>query len=332
MVFLSWNEPQFVICLTLISAACLDFCLGDPWHWLHPVQVIGWGIGQSSDRLLKSLKVPIGLRIAGIGLTLLCVGGSGCFAWGLLTLATLLHPGLGWVTATILLASCFAGRSLRDAAESVLQVLVTGDLATARSHLSRYVGRDTTDLQIEDIYRAILETVAENGVDGVMAPLFWAIVGAFFGLAVPFALAFKAASTLDSMVGYREAPYTDLGWCSAKLDDVLVWLPCRLTVLTLAVLSGRPRQIWALCQRDAYQDPSPNSGWSETVYAAVLRVQLGGANRYRGVIKHKPLLGNPDRPITPERVRSALQLNRVCFLLWLTIGVFLLALFKSMGS
>ncbi len=112
-------------------------------------------------------------------------------------------------------------------------------------------------------------------------------------------MAYKAASTLDSMVGYREVPYTYLGWFSAKLEDGLTWLPCRLTVLTLSLLSGKPLHIWKICQRDAPQDPSPNSGWSECAYAAVLGVQVGGINHYRGIEKHKPLLGDVTHPITP---------------------------------
>jgi adenosylcobinamide-phosphate synthase len=316
-----FDRSLFVSCITFMGAALLDFWLGDPWNWLHPVQVIGWGISAYCDRVFRWLKSPVLLRVAGVVLTLGLVGGSGGFAWAVLTWATTWQPILGLISAIVLLASCFAGRSLRDAAESVVQLLEQGDLPAARSQLSRYVGRDTAELNEAEIYRAVLETVAENSVDGVMAPLFWAIVGAGLGLAVPFALAFKAASTLDSMVGYREAPYTDLGWCSAKLDDVLVWLPCRLTVLTLALLSGRPGQVWAICQRDAAQDPSPNSGWSETVYAAVLQVQLGGTNTYRGKILHKPLLGNPIRKITPAVIRAALRLNRTCFLIGLAIAI-----------
>lgn len=304
-----------------MGAALLDFWLGDPWNWLHPVQVMGWGISAYRDRVLRGLKSPVLLRGAGIVLTIGLVGGSGGCAWAMLLGATTWQPMVGLISAIVLLASCFAGRSLRDAAESVVQLLEQGDLPAARSQLSRYVGRDTAGLNEAEIYRAVLETVAENSVDGVMAPLFWAIVGSSLGLAAPFALAFKATSTLDSMVGYRDAPYTDLGWCSAKLDDLLVWLPCRLTVLTLALLSGRPGSVWAICRRDAAQDPSPNSGWSETVYAAVLQVQLGGTNTYRGKIQHKPLLGNPIRKITPAVIRAALRLNRTCFLIWIAIAI-----------
>jgi adenosylcobinamide-phosphate synthase len=176
-----------------------------------------------------------------------------------------------------------------------------------------------------EILRAVLETVTENATDGVMAPLFWAIVGAFTPLgSVFFALAYKAASTLDSMVGYRDAPYAHIGWCSARLEDGLTWIPCRLTVISLALLSGKPFHVWQLCQRDAPQDPSPNAGWSECAYAAALGVQVGGANRYRGVEKHKPLLGESVRSITPEVIQQAMGLTRLSVLIELAIGVSLL--------
>ena len=187
------------------------------------------------------------------------------------------------------------------------------------------MGRDTETLSEPEVLRAVLETVAENTTDGVMAPLFYAIVGiAIPGVgAVPLALAYKAASTLDSMVGYREPPYTDLGWFSAHCDDVLTWLPCRCTVLTLGFISGQMQHVGSLCRRDAHKDPSPNAGWSECAYAAILGVRMGGINWYRGTVKFKPYLGNNSRPITPERIQLALRLTRNCFLLWVAIATLL---------
>jgi adenosylcobinamide-phosphate synthase len=128
------------------------------------------------------------------------------------------------------------------------------------------------------------------------------------------------------MVGYRREPYTNLGWFSAKLEDILTWLPCRLTVITLVLLSGKPQEVWHLCLRDATKDSSPNSGWSECAYAAILGVQVGGTNWYQGVAKHKPLLGNPVEPITPTKIYQALGLTRYCFLIWLGIAIATLSL------
>jgi adenosylcobinamide-phosphate synthase len=288
---------------------------------------MGWIITHFTQFALKQWNSPLKRRLAGILLSLGLIICSGLAGWLIVQGARWLHPLLSVGVESILLASCFAGRSLRAAAVDVLQPLTTGELAQARSKLSQYVGRDTEKLTEAEILRAVLETVTENATDGVTAPLFYAIVGAFLpGVgSVPLALAYKAASTLDSMVGYRVEPYTYLGWFSAKLEDVLTWLPCRLTVITLALLSGKPLEVWRLCLRDATKDPSPNSGWSECTYAAILGVQLGGTNWYQGVAKDKPLLGDPVYPITPDKIYQALQLTRYCCLIWLAVAIALCA-------
>ena len=324
--------------VVLAIAATLDFLIGDPWGWLHPVQVMGWIIYQfqgafvnhpraTEDGYFTKIRILTHL-IAGIVLGVVLVVGSAGLGWIIVQAAKFIHPVLGLAIESIILASCFAARSLRDAADDVLQPLTLGDLADARSKLSNYVGRDTENLSRSEILRALLETVTENATDGVMAPLFYAGAGAFIPAigAAPVALAYKAASTLDSMVGYRAAPYTYIGWFSAKMEDVLTWLPCRLTVLTLALLSGKPGYVWQLCRRDATADPSPNSGWSECAYAAVLGVQVGGINWYQSVARHKPLLGEAINQITPERIEQAQGLTRYCFLIWLALAIAALTL------
>ena len=313
---------QLSILAPLVIAAGLDYLIGDPWGWPHPVRVMGWTINRFTRFAFKHhsfLKRWFGVVLA-VGL----VSGSGLVGWLIVWGTSWLHPILGIATESILLASCFAAKSLRMSAQEVLQSLESSNIIQARTNLSRYVGRDTENLAEPEILRAVLEMVAENATDGVMAPLFYALVGASIPVvgSVPLALAYKAASTLDSMVGYREAPYTDLGWFSARLEDVLTWLPCRLTVLTLTLLSGKPKQVWQICRRDAIKDPSPNSGWSECAYAVSLDVQLGGTNWYRQVAKHKPILGNPIHPITPARIDQALELTRYSFLIWLGGGGF----------
>jgi adenosylcobinamide-phosphate synthase len=324
-------SPNFLI---LIFAASLDRIIGDPVNWLHPVQVMGWIISQFTNLVLikdptSNHRIPrfapLIMKMLGLVLGISMILGSAVISWLIAIAAAKVHPIFAIAVSSILLAACFAGRSLRDAAESVLAVLQTGDLQKARQELSRYVGRDTEDLTELEILRAVLETVTENAIDAVTSPLFYALVGsALFDYGgVALAIAYKAASTLDSMVGYREAPYTDIGWFSAKTDDVLTSLPCRLTVITLALLSGKPLYVWRICDRDAKQDPSPNSGWSECVYAAILQVQLGGENRYRGLVKQKPLLGDAITAIAAPKISQALALTRLCFLLWLsfTIGI-----------
>ena len=305
----------------LIAAALLDFLLGDPWGWPHPVQLIGRAIALYSKLALNGANSPWMMKLLGVGLTLSVVGGTGLLSWLGLRVCAQISPVLTWICEVVLLASCFAGRSLRQAAEAVLRPLESGDVEAARSQLAMYVGRDTNHLSEADIRRGVLETVSENAVDGVGAPLFYAILGALVGLAVPMALAYKAASTLDSMVGYREAPYTHLGWFSARFEDGLTWLPCRISVLAIALLSGRPGHVLRLCRRDAPADPSPNAGWSECAYAAALGVQLGGENTYRGKVKRKPYLGDDEGPITRRAIALACRLTRWSFLLGLGLGI-----------
>jgi adenosylcobinamide-phosphate synthase len=331
-ISLNFLQSNFII---LILATILDRAIGDPVNWLHPVQVIGWFIAKfanlaiAEDPVTHARKTrrnprfsPLTMKILGAILGVSTILGSGLIAWLMAIAALQIHPFLAIAVSSILLAACFAGRSLEDAAKSVLTILSTGNLEQARQELSRYVGRDTNDLSEIEILRAVLETVTENAIDAVTSPLFYALIGSFlfpYG-GVALAIAYKAASTLDSMVGYREVPYTDIGWFSAKTDDVLTWLPCRLTVITLALLSRKPRYVWNICQRDAIQDPSPNSGWSECVYAAILRVRLGGENRYRGVVKYKPFLGDDIEAIAAPKIYQALDLTRICFLIWLSLA------------
>jgi adenosylcobinamide-phosphate synthase len=317
------TEKSMTSIAVLIIAAFLDYLIGDPWGWPHPVRVMGWFIGCGSKFFLQYGQNSFTQRLAGIILAVVLITGSGFVGWLIVQIAIQINLWLGIVTQSILLASCFALRSLRVAAVDVLQPLTAEKIELARQNLSNYVGRDTENLSETEIFRAVLETVTENATDGVMAPLFYAIIGAFIpGIgAVPLALAYKASSTLDSMVGYKEAPYTYIGWFSARLEDYLTWLPCRLTVLTLALFSVRPLYVWQICSRDAIKDPSPNSGWSECAYAAVLGVQMGGTNWYGGVAKHKPLLGDEIYPITANSIYKALQLTRYAFLLWLGIAI-----------
>jgi adenosylcobinamide-phosphate synthase len=318
----------------LIIAAILDYLIADPINWLHPVQVMGWIISGFTKLSWRFCQTSWTQRLAGIFLGIFLIIGSGTISIFIIQVIRWLNPLLGIVIESILLASCFAAKSLKNAAEKVLQPLISGDIERSRLNLSQFVGRDTENLSKAEILRAVLETVTENATDGVMAPLFYAIIGALIpGVgAAPLALAYKASSTLDSMVGYKEAPYTDLGWFSAKTEDFLTWLPCRLTVITLALISAKPVQVWFLCDRDATKDSSPNSGWSECAYAAVLSVQMGGKNSYKGVIKHKPLLGDNIYPIQPETIYQALQLTRYCFLLWLGVAVSLLLIPAISGA
>jgi len=303
-------------------AAGLDRLLGDPRRWPHPVVAMGW--------LISHLRAwaeawagddPWALRLAGAGITLALVGGSGLAGWGLERLAQA-WPSAGGVLLVVALASALAGRSLRFEVEAVQRLLPnaeSADLTPARERLAWIVGRDTIHLDTPGILRALAETASENGVDGQLAPLFWMLVGGALwcrapGLPGPLALAwaFKASSTLDSMLGYRRGRLRWLGTAGARLDDGLTWLPCRLTALSLGQ--------WQAARRDGRPDPSPNAGVSQAAYAHAVGICLGGLNHYRGEARSKPLLNPQGRPADAEGVAAILTLTGRISLAWLAIG------------
>jgi adenosylcobinamide-phosphate synthase len=341
--------PAVAPILLVVLACGLDRLLGDPRSWLHPVMVMGWVIARLRGWAEAWAEdEPWRLRLAGFGITLLLVGGSALAGWGVERLA--IHGATSGVSAAALplligLASALAGRSLEQAVAGVLAALAAADLPLARQRLSWIVGRDTDGLESSEILRAAAETASENAVDGVFAPLFWMLVGAGLwsmgALAWPgplaLAWAFKAASTLDSMLGYRQGRLRWLGTAGARLDDLLVWLPCRLVALSLPLVAGAlPAQAWQQLQqarKDARSDPSPNAGLSQAAYAHALGVQLGGANRYGGVIRHKPLLAAGCPPPTAAAVQEMLRLSTRLELLWLVLAAALVCgLIASAGS
>lgn len=289
----------------LVGAALgLDLLLGDPRRLPHPVVAIG--------RLISTLERSLRrVRLDGYGggllLCLVTVSVTATVAAGLLWLAMGQHHWLHWLTALWLAWTCLALRSLHRESALVATALEQGNLTSARHFLSHIVGRDTEELDEEAIWRATIETVAENASDGVIAPLFWLCLG---GPVV--ALAYKAASTLDSMVGYRTERHARIGWASARLDDLLNLLPSRLTALLmvacapLAGLSGR--NAWRIWRRDRRNHPSPNSAQPEAAAAGALGVQLGGASRYGGILKQKPSIGDRLAPCDATAYHGMIRL------------------------
>jgi len=289
--------------------------------------VMGWWISRLR-RLAEAWAGdrPGALRLAGLLITLLLVGGSGLAGWGLERLAVA-QPATTPLLL-IALASALAGRSLEQAVRAVLAPWPT-DLGAARRALGWIVGRDTAELEPGEILRAAAETASENAVDGLFAPLFWMAAGALLWGATslqgpgPLALAwgFKAASTLDSMLGYRSGRLRWLGTAGARLDDLLVWLPCRLVAMTLPLVAGHGLRggwrLWRLARRDGGPDPSPNAGLSQAAYAHCTGVQLGGLNRYGDQLKAKPLLAAGQPLPNAASVERMLALTGRLELLWL---------------
>ncbi|WP_417330968.1 adenosylcobinamide-phosphate synthase CbiB [Halomonas cupida] len=295
-------SPQLGVMILL--ALGLDLLIGDP-RWLpHPVVLMGrltgllerrWNCGTARQK-----------RWRGMGLTVTVVLGTWLIAAGVLAVLSAIHPLLGNLAEILLLASCLAMRGLVGAARAVYQPLARGDLAAAREAVSHIVGRDTSQLDERGVTRACVESVAENTVDGITAPLFWAVLGG-----APLALAYKAVNTLDSMVGYRNERFADFGWASARLDDAANWLPARLTALAMWWVSwGVPRLhssgAWRATRRQAPGHPSPNSGWPEAMPANLLGIQLGGRNQYGDQISQRALMGEPRQSLCGQHIKGAL--------------------------
>lgn len=283
--------------LVFLGAGLLDEALGDPEGRPHPVRAFGWAIARL-DGARRGIAAPAALRLWGVLLALGLPALAAAFVWGLLRLC----GPWGWIAELLLGAWMLAGRSLRDAVRPVAAALEARDLPAARRAVARVVGRDTEGLDGSEVARAGLETLAESLCDGVVAPLFW-----FAALGLPGLWAFKAVSTLDSMVGHREAPWTHFGWASARLDDALNWVPARLTALLVALAAGSGRAL-AFAWRDGGKTESPNAGVVEAAFAGALGVQLGGTNGYDGVAKEGPRLGDPGRAPSAAVLREGLNL------------------------
>ena len=304
--------------LAITVAFFLDRLIGDPPNWPHPVKGFGklirsldkrWNKGQ--NRKQKGALMTLTVLLVVISLTALTV-----------TIAYTLHPIAGIFYEAILIATTIAQKSLRDAALDVYQPLQDDNLPEAREKLSWIVGRDTAHLDESEVVRGTVETVAENTSDGITAPLFWALIGGSVG-----AMAYRAINTCDSMVGYRNEKYGEFGYVSAQLDDVVNWIPARLTGLCMMFVrkpahttSGRA---WHVLFRDARQHPSPNSGWGEAATAAILGVQLGGVNTYKGIVSNRARMGDPIMKLSALHIPKAISImNRttILFLLFLWIG------------
>ena len=287
----------------LIAGFLLDLLLGDPEWLYHPVRLIGKYISIAEKRLRARggnlRKSAVLLTVSTVLLTMI----SAALILGLLQAAGRIPLFIGmavldWMGIAV---TCMA-REARDVEKSFDR-----GIDAARKQVARIVGRDTCKLNEEEIIKATVETVAENTTDGVISPIFWALLGG------PVLLwGFKAASTMDSMVGYMDDRYRDIGWSSARLDDMLNFFPARLTALLMicaAFLTGMDgRNACRIVRRDHANHKSPNCAWSEAAAAGTLHIQLGGTNVYFGKPVAKPTIGDADRPAERKDIQRAIRL------------------------
>ncbi|ACJ33420.1 adenosylcobinamide-phosphate synthase CbiB [Anoxybacillus flavithermus] len=301
-------------------ALLLDRLFGDPRRF-HPVCWIGHMIAYMDRRFNK------GRWRKGKGVFTLLVVCTFTFvmSYALIASAYRLSLIVGVFVEAIVIFTSIAPTTLAKAAYDVLDPLKRGNIDEARKNVAMIVGRDTEKLQEDGIVRACVETVAENTSDGVTAPLFYAFLG---GGAL--AMLYRAVNTCDSMLGYKNERYAQFGWASARFDDVLNYVPARMTALAMLFVHRANRRAWTLLFRDARNHPSPNSGWCEAAMAALLDVQLGGVNTYQGVVSVRPTIGDASVPLTSMHIEQAVAVMKRTTIAF-TIGGSLLALTCTWG-
>ncbi len=299
------------------AAFALDLVLGDPRRLPHPVVWIGALINHLEPLFGGLIKNG---RRAGVLLTLITLLITGLASWGILLVGDMWHPALGVAIAIWMAYTSLSLHSLHRESRSVVRLVRQGRLEDARLSLALIVGRETASLDEEGILKACIETVSENTSDGIVAPLFYLFLGGPI-----LALLYKAASTLDSMVGYTTERYREIGWASARLDDVLNYIPARLTAF-LMIFSALPLGLnpWGALKatfRDGGKSQSPNAGYPQAAAAGALGVRLGGPATYFGTPVVKPWLGDDDRPVTVQSYRKMVGLMYLSSFLALGLGM-----------
>ena len=279
--------------LATAAAIAADRFVGEPPASVHPVGAFGRLMAAAEGRAYRdAYDAGVAYTVAGTA----AAAGTGL----------LLHRVVGPAAATCVAAeTAIAGRMLGDTAARIGTALRGGDLEEARALLPALVGRDPSGLDASDVARAVVESVAENTVDAVVAPACWAVA-----LGAPGVLAYRAVNTLDAMVGHRSVRYARFGWAAARMDDVAAWVPARLTALLVAAV--RPEsaaEVWRAVRHDAPAHPSPNAGVAEAAFAGALGLRLGGVNRYGEQVEDRPGLGT-GRPPDPAAIDAAIRLAR----------------------
>lgn len=272
----------------------LDMVIGDPNNPLHPVRGIGY-VASKFEKIFRFF-LKENLKLAGLLVWILTVGLVFMVTLGIVKGARVSNIYFGIVLEGILIYFCISSKGLIVEGYKVIKFLFKDDLEGARKQLAYIVGRDTGSLSKEGVIRAVVETIAENMADGIIAPLFYAGI---FG--APLAFAYKAVNTLDSMFGYKNDKYIEFGYFSAKLDDVFNYIPARITglliILSSLILGYDYKNSLKVFKRDRYNHTSPNSAHPEAAMAGALGVQLGGANYYFGKLVQKPTIGNKTKEI-----------------------------------
>lgn len=307
--------------ILLISSYITDLVLGDPEWFPHPTRVMGKLINLL-DKRLRGKNTKWKERIKGVILNFIVVLISTCFAYLFLDFSRRLNPLLGFLAWIYLGYVVLSIKDLRVKAKAILNELENGSTVEARKQLSKIVSRDTEDLSKERIITASVESIAENTNDGIIAPLFYLILGG-----PVLAIVYKGINTLDSMVGYSDEKYIHFGWFSARMDDIANFIPARicgfLISLSSLIRGNGFKTSFKIMLRDGRKHPSPNSGISEAAMAGALGIRLGGASFYKGKEIIKPYIGEERKTLEPYFIDKALELSFIASFFMLCLGVFL---------
>lgn len=278
------------ILIMVVAGFWLDLLLGDPHSWPHPVKVMGRLIYYLTNKFNQPAYSSHQKRWLGFMTWIITVGLSGIIIYFILYLCRF-NQLLYLLVGTYFSYTCISTQQLAIEARKVIKLLQKNDLALARQQLAMIVGRDTKNLNREEILKATIETVAENTSDGVIAPLCYLMLGG-----PTLGIIYKSINTLDSMIGYNNEKYRDFGRCAAKCDDLVNYVPARITWLLLIIsgwiLQGDAREAWLVGKRDCKKHLSPNSAFPEAVVAGMLHLQLGGPHYYFGELVNKPYIGD----------------------------------------
>lgn len=304
-----------------IIAFVLDYMLGDPRWLYHPVRVIGHLISGMEGILRRPAKTARSYLLgSGAVLWVLVAGITTGFVGFVLYLAGRFDPRAAFVLEAFWCYQLLAAKSLKQESMKVYQQLKADDLPAARRAVAMIVGRDTDQLSAAGVAKATVETVAENTSDGVIAPLFYMLIGG-----APLAFFYKAVNTMDSMLGYKNEKYRYFGRVAAKMDDFFNYIPARISAVLMvlaAYLSGLDgAAAWRIFVRDRNNHASLNSAQTEAVCAGALRIQLAGNAYYFGTLYEKPTIGDDLRPIEPEDITRAGRLMDVTAVLMLGLGI-----------
>ncbi|MBI9036014.1 MAG: cobalamin biosynthesis protein CobD [Bacteroidales bacterium] len=305
-------DTEIVVVFTLLGGYLLDLLFGDP-RWIpHPVIGFGKLIG-FGDRLLNKSNFRI---LKGASMTLILTITVFLFFQYILMIISSWNIWISLLISIIFVFLALANKSLIHEGKEVISELEENGLEAGRKRLSWIVGRDTSELDENQIRTAVLETMAENLSDGVIAPLFWYAIGG-----IPAMMAFKMVSTMDSMIGYRNEKYEQYGKFAARLDDLLNFIPARLTALLMLVLFPSKRTFFSI-KKYHKAHKSPNAAWPEAALAGILNCRFGGPNVYNGVWVDKAFIGNNPRMILHKDFTRTVWVNHtVCLLMVVLVAV-----------